>query len=58
MFRSWLKRVLAHVEARVTFSEGDLLRIELNYKGTVIFDRTIDVMPHEARSGISRPIGG
>lgn len=44
MIGYWIKRILANVRLAATYSEGDLLRIELYYKGQSVFDRTIDVI--------------
>jgi len=44
MIGYWIKKILQHVRIQATYAEGDLLRIELFYKGTAVFDKTIDVI--------------
>lgn len=44
MIGFWIKKILQHVRIQATYSEGDILRIELFYKGTVVLDKSIDII--------------
>lgn len=44
MIGFWLKRILRDVTLHISYEQGDLVTVRLLFKGTLVFERTVDIV--------------